>query len=123
VNLALWIVAGVLALGFLIAGGNKLITSREKLARAPGAGWANDFSAGFIKTLGTLEVLGAIGLIVPGLVGIAPILVPLAAIGLAVIMVGAGVVELRRHEPKHALVNLFYFALAVFVAVGRLSPN
>ena len=120
-NLALWIIAGLLAAGFLFAGGNKLFTTREKLVKAPGAGWANDFNAGFIKTLGAVEMLGAVGLILPGALNIAPILVPLAATGLALIMVGAGVVELRHHEPKHALVNLLYFALAVFVAWGRFG--
>jgi hypothetical protein len=120
-NLALWITAGLLAAGFAFAGGNKLFTPREKLVKAPGAGWANDFSAGFIKTLGAVEILGAVGLILPGALNIAPILVPLAAIGLAIIMVGAGVVELRHHEPKHALINLLYLALTIFVAWGRFD--
>jgi len=120
-NLALWIMAGLLAAGFLFAGGTKLLTPYEKLAKAPGAGWVNDFSSAFIKTLGTIEMLGALGLILPGALNIAPILVPLAAVGLALIMVGAGVVELRRHEPKHALINLLYLTLAVFVAWGRFG--
>lgn len=120
-NLALWIIAGLLAAGFLFAGGNKLFTRYEKLAKSPGAEWANDFNPGFVKTLGALEVLGAIGLILPAALGIAPVLVPLAAVGLAIIMVGAGIVELRHHKPKHALINLVYFALAVFVAWGRFG--
>lgn len=118
-NLALWIVAGLLAAGFLLAGANKLFIPREKLAKAPGGGWVLDFSAGFVKALGALEILGAVGLILPALLGIAPILVPLAAVGLAVIMVGAATVESRRHEFKHVLVNLIYLALLIFVAWGR----
>ena len=120
-NLALWIVAGLLAAVFLFAGVNKLALPRAKLAKAPGGGWVNDVSAGFVKALGALEVLGAAGLILPAALGIAPVLVPLAAIGLGTIMVGAAVVTVRRGEPQHALLNVAYLALAVFVAWGRLA--
>ena len=58
-NLALWIVAGLLAAVFVLAGATKLFIPRKKLARAPGGGWVNDFSAGFVKTLGAVEILGA----------------------------------------------------------------
>ena len=120
-NLALWIIAGLLAAGFLITGTTKLFIPRQKPATAPGVGWVNDFSARFVKTLGAVELLGAVGLIVPGALGIAPVLTPLAAIGLAIIMVGAAVVTLRRHEPKHALGNLALLALAVLIAFGRFG--
>ncbi len=118
-NLTLWIIAGLLAAGFLIAGANKLFIPQAKLARAPGGGWVLDFSANFVKALGAIEILGAIGLILPALLGIAPILVPLAAVGLALIMVGAAIVSWRHHEFKHMLLNLTYLALALFVAWGR----
>ncbi len=72
-NLALWIIAGLLAAVFLVAGANKLFIPREKLAKAPGGGWVNDFSAGFIKTLGALEILGAVGVILPAALDIAPV--------------------------------------------------
>jgi hypothetical protein len=78
-----------------------------------------EFSAGFVKTLGAVEILGAAGLILPGLLNIVPILVPLAAVGLVLIMVGAAIVEFRRQEFKHMLLNLIYLALAAFVAWGR----
>jgi hypothetical protein len=123
VNLALWIIAGLLAAVFLLAGSTKLFVPREKLAKAPGGGWVNDFSAGFVKSLGAVEILGAVGLIVPAALDIAPVLVPVAAVGLAAIMVGAAIVELRRHEPKHVLVNLTYLALIVFVASGRFGSH
>jgi uncharacterized membrane protein YphA (DoxX/SURF4 family) len=122
-NLALWIVAGLLAAVFLVAGSTKLFIPREKLAQAPGGGWVNDFSPGFVKTLGAVELLGAVGLIVPGALDIAPVLVPLAAVGLGAIMIGAAVVEFRRHEAKHVLVNLTYLALIAFVAFGRFGPE
>ena len=118
-NLALWIIAGLLAAAFLVAGSTKLLIPQEKLAKAPGAGWVLDFSAGFVKALGAVEILGAVGLILPALLDIAPILVPLAAVGLALIMVGAATVTFRRHEIKHMLGNLTYLALAAFVVWGR----
>jgi uncharacterized membrane protein YphA (DoxX/SURF4 family) len=120
-NTALWIIAGLLATVFLVAGSNKLFIPREKLAKAPGGGWVLDFSAGFVKALGAVEILGAVGLILPALLDIAPILVPLAATGLATIMVGAAIVEFRRQEFKHMLLNLTYLAMAAFVAFGRFG--
>jgi hypothetical protein len=122
-NLTLWIVAGLLAAVFLLAGTIKLIVPKEKLAAAAGGGWVEDFSAGFVKALGAVEILGAVGLILPALLDIAPVLVPLAALGLGLIMIGAAIVEFRRQEFKHVLVNLAYLALAVFVAWGRFGPE
>lgn len=121
-NTALWIIAGLLATVFLVAGSNKLLIPREKLAKAPGGGWVLNFTAGFVKALGAVEILGAIGLILPALLGIAPVLVPLAATGLATIMVGAAIVEFRRQELRHLLLNLTYLAMAAFVAFGRFGP-
>jgi hypothetical protein len=122
VNVALWIVAGLLAAAFLLAGANKLFIPREKLARAPGGGWVLDFSPAFVKALGAVEILGAAGLILPAALDIVPVLVPVAATGLGLIMIGAATVELRRHEPRHALVNLVYLALIAFVVVARFGP-
>jgi uncharacterized membrane protein YphA (DoxX/SURF4 family) len=105
-NTVLWIVAGLLAVVFLFAGSSKLFVPREKLAKAPGGGWVFSFSAGFVKTLGAFEILGAVGLILPALLNILPVLVPLAAASLAMIMVGASIVTYRRQELKHVVVNL-----------------
>jgi DoxX-like family len=71
---------------------------------------------------GPWRVLAAGGLTLPALLGIAPVLVPLAATGLATIMVGAAIVESRRQEFRHVLLNLAYLALAAFVAFGRFGP-
>ncbi len=120
-NLTLWIIAGLLAAGFLFAGATKLFIPKAKLAKTPGGGWVLDFSAGFVKALGAVEILGAVGLTLPALLDIAPILVPLAAVGLALDMVGAAIVTFRRHEFKHTLLPLLYLALAAFVAWGRFS--
>jgi len=120
-NIALWIIAGLLAAVFLIAGANKLFIPQQKLAKAPGGGWVLDFSGGFVKTLGAVEIVGAAGLILPALLDIGPVLVPLAALGLAVIMTGAATVEFRRQEFKHMVLNLTYLALIIFVACGRFG--
>jgi drug/metabolite transporter (DMT)-like permease len=119
-NLTLWIVAGLLAVVYLISGGGKLIMPKEKIAAlTPSARWVEDFSAGSVKAIGALEVLAAVGLILPAATGIAPVLVPLAAAGLVLIMVGAVITRLRRHEPKAMVADLAYLALAGFVAYGR----
>lgn len=119
-NIALWVVAIVLAVVFLAAGLSKLVQPKEKLA--PRMAWVEDFETGPIKTIGALEVLGAIGLVVPGVTGIAPILVPLAATGLALLMIGAIVVHARRGEKQAIPVNVVLLLLAVFVAWGRFGP-
>jgi uncharacterized membrane protein YphA (DoxX/SURF4 family) len=122
-NAALWTVAALLAAAFLVAGLNKLLIGREKLARAPGGGWALDFSPGFVKLLGALEILGAAGLILPALLHVAPVLVPVAATCLAALMTGATVVVLRRREYVHVLVDVTYLALALFLAISRFGAG
>lgn len=121
-NTTLWVVASLLAAVFMVAGFTKQFVPYRKLAEAPGATWVNEFSPGFVKTLGVVETVGAIGLILPGLLDIAPILVPLAAVGLGFIMVGAAAVTFRLGETKHAALNLVYLTLALFVAAGRFGP-
>ncbi|MFC4857113.1 DoxX family protein [Actinophytocola glycyrrhizae] len=123
-NLALWIVTGLLATAYLFGGIGKLTVPKERIAAfGPSGRWVEDFGGGTVKTIGAFEVLGAAGLILPAVLGVAPVLVPLAATGLALIMAGAAVVRLRRHETKLMLVDLVYLALAVFVAWGRFGPE
>jgi hypothetical protein len=122
-NLTLWIIAGLLAVVYLGAGIAKLIVPKEKLATAPRAGWIEDFSAGTVKAIGALEVLAAVGLVLPAAIDIAPVLVPLAAVGLVLLMVGAVITRLRRHEAKLMVADLVYLALAGFVAWGRFGPE
>jgi uncharacterized membrane protein len=119
-NIALWIAAGLLAVAFLAAGLMKLTGKREQMIeRMP---WVGDFSQGQVKAIGAVEVLGALGLILPAVTGIAPVLVPLAATGLAITMVLAAVMHLRRGDGAAAVVpNIVLFALAVFVAWGRFG--
>lgn len=115
----LWTIAGLLAAGYLFGGIVKLVVPKEKLATIPAAGWVNDFSAGAVRAIGVLEILGALGLVLPAVLGIAPVLTPLAAVGLAVLMAGAAVTRFRRDEHKAMLADLVYLALAAFVAWGR----
>jgi uncharacterized membrane protein YphA (DoxX/SURF4 family) len=123
VNVALWAVASLLALVFLGAGAAKLAQSKEKLTASPNMAWATDFSPGAIKAIGSLEVLAAIGLILPAAVDIAPDLVPLAASGLALTMLGAAILHSRRGEAQSVVVNVLLLALTVFVAWGRFGPH
>ncbi len=120
-NIALWIVAVLLAGVFLMAGAMKATRPKEKLA--PSLPWVEDFSAGTVRFIGVVEVLGAIGLILPAALGIVPILTPLAAAGLAITMVLAAIVHVRRGETRNIGVNVVLFALAVFVAVMRFGPQ
>jgi uncharacterized membrane protein YphA (DoxX/SURF4 family) len=121
-NIALWIIAGLLAVAFLAGGAMKLVQPVEKLA-ASGMPALEDFSPGTVKAIGALEVLAAVGLILPAAVGIAPVLAPLAAVGLVLLMVGAIITHLRRHEARATPVNLVLLGLAVLVAWGRFGPE
>ena len=120
-NIVLWILAGLLAAFFLAAGLTKVSQPKEKLAT--NMKWTEDFSAGTIKLIGTAELLGAIGLILPAVLDIAPVLVPLAATGLAVIMVGAIITHARRKEPQPIIINTVVLIIALVVLIFRFGPN
>jgi DoxX-like family len=110
---ALWIVQGLLALLFLFAGGMKLVLPLEVLTEQmplPGL---------FVRFIGVAEVLGAIGLILPGLLRIRPGLTPLAAAGLVIIMIGATGLGLSVGDVAMTLIPLVVALLAAFVAYGR----
>src|SRR5260221_672976 len=95
----------------------KVIRPKEKLAER--MGWVNDFSPTVIKAIGAVEILGAVGLILPALTGILPWLTPLAAAGLVVDMLGAMATHLRRKENPGVVGNLVLLLLAAFVVYGR----
>ncbi|GIG62431.1 hypothetical protein Lfu02_68030 [Longispora fulva] len=97
---------------------------KEKIAASgASARWVEHFSAAGVKAIGALEVAAAVGLVLPALLDIAPILVPLAALGLVLMMTGAAITRARRHETKLMMVDLAYLALAAFVAWGRFGPE
>ena len=121
-NIVLWIIAGLLAAAFAAAGLMKLTQPKEKLA-ASGMGWTEQFSPGAIKAIGALEVLAAIGLILPAVLDIVPILVPLAALGLVLMMIGAAITHARRKETPMVATNVILLALAAVVAWGRFGPH
>jgi hypothetical protein len=120
-NVALWIVQGVLA-AFFGAGGVVKATRDRKRLFDDGMTWVEDFSAGGVKAIAVLEVLAAIGLILPAVTGIAPVLTPMAAVGLGLLMAGAAVVHFRRGEIPYIGVTLALMAVALFVAWGRFGP-
>jgi DoxX-like family len=106
----------------LAAGGMKLTKTNEQLLASGRMDWTEDFSEPQIKGIGTLEVLAAIGLVVPALLAAAPVLVAVA-VAVALLMLGAAATHLRRGEQQMLPVNLLLAAIAVFVAVMRFGPE
>ncbi|AEL25170.1 DoxX family protein [Cyclobacterium marinum] len=118
-NVLLWIVQGLLTLMFLMAGAMKLSKSKKELREKLGD-WVDQYTDISIKLIGLAELLGAVGLILPMAIGVLPILTPLAAIGLAMTMVGAMKVHYERKEKSKVITNIVLMLLAVFVVIGRL---
>jgi hypothetical protein len=122
-NLTLWIVAGLLAVVLLVSSA-KLFVPKEKMAGMSAfSRWVEDFSPGALKAIGALELLAAAGLILPAALDIAPVLVPLTAVGAALLFVGAVITRLRRGEKVTIVGDLVYLAMAAFVAWGRFGPE
>jgi hypothetical protein len=123
-NVALWIAAGVLATVLLIST-SKAFVPREKIAAVggPAAQWVEDFSPSALRAIATLELMAAAGLILPAALDIAPVLVPLAATGTALLFIGAVTMRFRRGERGTIVPDLIYLALAIFVAWGRFGPE
>jgi uncharacterized membrane protein YphA (DoxX/SURF4 family) len=120
VNVVLWVLQIILAVAFLFAGGMKATQPREKLLKQ--MAYVEDFPQSTIKLIGSLEILGAAGLILPAATGIATWLTPLAAVCLAVTMVGAVVVHLRRKETNQIGMPIVLGIIAVVIAWGRFGP-
>ena len=112
-EIAYWIIAGLLALFMLYAGGTKVVQSKEQLQ--PMMGWVDTVSMSFVRTIGILEVLGAIGLILPPLTGVAPWVALVALIGLLIIQIGGITLHVRRGETKVIGLNI---GLVVAIAVS-----
>ena len=117
-NTFLWIAQGMLAAMFMMTGIMKVVQKKE--AMADKMGFVEDFSQMQVTGIGVLEIMGAMGVILPWATGILPWLTPLAAVGLALTMVGAFLTHLRRKELiPMGVVNIILFSLALFTAYGR----
>jgi putative oxidoreductase len=118
-NIALWIAQGLLAAMYLMAGSMKAFQP-DKVRGNPQMTWAKDRSDGFIRFVGTAELLGALGLILPLVTGILPWLTPLAAIGLLIIQLLAIFTEhLPKKEYNVIPINVVLIAISLFIALGR----
>lgn len=120
-NLTLWIATGLLAVVALVGGGTKAFVPKEKLAEHAGGEWTGPASVGFVKTLGVLELLAAVGLILPAVLDIAPVMVPVTAVCWVLLMVGAMITHGRLGQVRFVMLNVVYLAFAAFVAWGRFS--
>lgn len=117
-EIAIWIAQVALAIGFAAAGVNHIIgNSRGQAAMA----WLNDLAPWQRVGIGALEVLGAIGLIMPAVTGIAPWLVWVAAACLVLLMLAAVVFHVARNERPQLIGNVVLGAVAAFVFIGRVA--
>jgi putative oxidoreductase len=121
-NIALWIVQGLLALMFLYAGISKAFLPLSTVKK--NFPWANHVPAGLTRFIGSSESLGALGLILPAVTGILPWLTIAAGIGLVLVMIAAAVFHASRREFSSIGINLVLLMLSLFVVVGRwvLAP-
>lgn len=120
-NLVLWILQTALAALFAAAGVMTSAQPKDKLeSKLP---WTADFSAGTVRFIGLAELAGALGLILPAATGLAPVLTPLAAAGLALLMVLAALTHLRRNEPAAIALNAALLIAAAIIAWGRFGPH
>jgi hypothetical protein len=120
-DITVGIIQGLLAVLFGTGGVVKLVRPPKRLYDQ-GLTWVEDFSPGGVKTIGALELTAAVGLIAPGITGVAPVLVPLAAVGLGLLMIGAAVVHVRRREAPFIVVNAGLLAATGLVAWARFGP-
>lgn len=121
-HLALWIVTTMIAIAFAIGGVSQVALTKEKF-RSYGASqhWVDDFDRGHIKAIGTTKIIGSVGLVLPGLLDVAVVLVPLAASGLMLVMAGAVTTRFRRSEWGYLLGDLMFVGLLGFIAWGRFA--
>ena len=123
-NVLLWILQVLLGVMFLLAGFMKASQAKEKIKASGGErmAWVDSLSEGQVTTIGVLELLAGIGLILPQLTNILPWLTPLAAIGLVLTMIGAAALHVQRGDGTQSVVtNIVLLLLAAFVAYGRID--
>lgn len=121
-HIALWIITGLLAVAFGTGALSQLLMTKERYrSLATSQHWVDDFGAGHIKAIGTIKLIGVIGMVVPPLVGVLPVLSPIAASGLALLMAGAATTRFRRSEWLLMAGDTAYMLAFVFVAWGRFA--
>ncbi len=118
-NAAMWVGQLALAGVFAASGSAKVIQSKERLLATGQTGVA-PFPLPVIRFTAACELLAAAGLILPRATGVAPVLTPLAAVGLCVIMIGAAASHASLHEPRNVALNLVIIGVALAIAIGRL---
>ncbi|MFC8526835.1 DoxX family protein [Nocardia sp. NPDC057227] len=121
-NLILWITAALLAAVALAGGATKTFVPIPTLAAAPGGTWTGHTHPAAVRTLGALELLAAIGLILPAVLDIAPVLVPITALCWVLLMLGAMATHYRYREYPAIALNTLYLALAALLVWGRFGP-
>ena len=119
-NIALWAVSAVVAAVFLFSAVTKGTWSKERLLAAGQTG-VGPVPLPMLRTVAFAELLGVTGLVLPWWTGVAPVLTPVAAAGLGIVMIGAATIHLRLGEPRTALANAGILALCVFIALGRAT--
>lgn len=120
-NTFLWVLQWLLAAVFMMAGAMKLLQPYQKMAEDPRMSWVKDVSPGLVRTAGATELLGAMALVIPGLVGVAKLLTPLAGLGLAAQMLIAAVwVHRPRKENQMIAMNVMLLLLALVIGGGRI---
>ncbi|MGO4547398.1 DoxX family protein [Paenibacillus sp. 2TAB23] len=115
-NIAIWIIQGLAAIGFVYSGGLKAFqyeTAKKSW------GWVADVPKAFVVFIGLAELLGAIGLILPQATNIAPLWTPIAATGLAAVVLLGAIFHVTRKEYREIGINIVFFALALFIAISR----
>ena len=121
-NIVLWILQVLLALVFGMAGSMKILRSPDELTeQSESMAWTKETPLALVKFIGISEVAGALGLLLPAITGIAVDLVSLAGIGLAIVMILAGIFHFTRKEYQGVAFNMVLLALAIFVAYGRIE--
>lgn len=116
-NSVLWIVQILLAFMFLITGLMKAFNYAKAKESLP---WVKGISKGLVTFIGVAELLAGVGFILPIALNILPVVTPVAAIGIAIIMILSALFHLRRKEYSGIVFNIVLLALAFFVAIGRM---
>jgi uncharacterized membrane protein len=121
-NTVLWVLTAFLGTAFTIGGATMLVLSKDRYRNLHETQqWVDDFTAGQLKVIGSIKLLGGLGLLLPAIGDVAPGLVPVAACGLAMFMAGAGTTRFRRSELASLVGDLVFLGLFAFVAWGRFE--